>query len=270
MNMFLNLKIKRAKAVRDEFGPVLDFCPDLYLTPFCALGGAAEYVRVVERLISIEPKKLLRILVVGVYGGRDFWGMKALGHDVVGFNLTPDVGCPPTLVGNAEDQWPFHNESFDLVIMGEILEHLIKDHIALSEARRVLKLRGKIIVTVPLFHDEPEYHIRVHSPKSIQRLLVNTGFKVNTHLERPGLPGLVYLTRLITFYMMCFIVIFGKSHYRPITKFIGDMEFIFSTKFKYIRAFAGKARFTNWGSIILATKSDDNISYLDLNIDAFK
>ena len=269
-NFIMELKKKRAKAIRGEYGSVLDGCPDSYLAPFCVLGGGADHVRVIERLLLSRAEKILRVLVVGVYGGRDFWGLKALGHDVVGFNLTPDVGCSPTFIGNAEDVWPFPDESFDLVVMGEILEHLVKDQLALNEARRVLTPSGRVIVTVPFLHDEPEYHIRVHTPKSIQRLLTNTGFSINCYLERPGLPGLAYLSRLLNFYMICIISILGKSHYRPITKLIGDVEFKFGSKFKLIRSIAGKFRFSNWGSIILVTKSDDNSSYISLNIDAFK
>jgi SAM-dependent methyltransferase len=47
---------------------------------------------------------------------------------------------------------PFHNNVFDAVICGELLEHVIIPDIVLSEIKRVLKKDGKFIGSVPLVY----------------------------------------------------------------------------------------------------------------------
>lgn len=44
---------------------------------------------------------------------------------------------------------PFENRTFDLIFGGEVLEHIIYPDKFLSEARRVLKTKGEIILTTP-------------------------------------------------------------------------------------------------------------------------
>ena len=266
--MFNHLKERRGKAVRAEFGSLLASCPDQYISNFCTIGGAAEHVRVIERLLG--DSKSQRILVVGVFGGRDFWGMRALGHNVIGLNLTPEPGCPETLVGNAEESWPFPDSCFDVVIAGEILEHLIRDHNALAQAYRVLSPSGKLILTVPFIHDEPDYHVRVHTPRSIQRLLTHCGFHVHRYLERPGIPFKPLLNRAINFVNLLSLIFTDRTHYRRWLEIIGDWEYDWSAKFNNLRSIAGKARVSNWGCVILAYKTALSQSYLDINEAAFR
>lgn len=47
---------------------------------------------------------------------------------------------------------PYENNFFDLVICSEVLEHLKNDKKALVELHRVLKPKGKLIVTVPNYN----------------------------------------------------------------------------------------------------------------------
>lgn len=54
----------------------------------------------------------------------------------------------PTVVGAAEDL-PFEDESFDVVLSTQVLEHLPDPLCALREATRVLRRRGRIVLTVP-------------------------------------------------------------------------------------------------------------------------
>ncbi len=50
---------------------------------------------------------------------------------------------------------PFKNEEFDVVVMGEVLEHLPYWDITLSEVKRILKPKGKLVGSIPL-----AYHIQ--------------------------------------------------------------------------------------------------------------
>ncbi len=84
--------------------------------------------------------------------------------------------------------------------MAEVLEHLIEDHSALLEARRVLHNTGFLVVSVPFYSDQAEYHVRIHSPQSIYRLLSCAGFEVVTYIERGGLisfPRLIHGLRYV-------------------------------------------------------------------------
>jgi SAM-dependent methyltransferase len=105
---------------------------------------------------------------------------------------------------------PFRDESFDVVVCSEVLEHLFEPHLAAAEAFRVLRLGGRLIATVPnaaywrdrvdaLFgvwqpggddrgRSEPwrSPHIRFFRPATLRRMLLDTGFD---HVELVGLPS---------------------------------------------------------------------------------
>lgn len=85
---------------------------------------------------------------------------------------------------------PFQSESFDFVLVLEVLEH-ISPHdtfTALGELKRVLKKRGILIISVPLNEGlekiyknglNPNGHVRVYTPKLIKAELQLAGFKIN-------------------------------------------------------------------------------------------
>ena len=66
---------------------------------------------------------------------------------------------------------PFDDNSFDTVLIGEVLEHLTHPKRVLLEARRVLAAGGRIAVTVPLglTHEHAD-HKRTFYPSSLARL----------------------------------------------------------------------------------------------------
>jgi SAM-dependent methyltransferase len=59
-----------------------------------------------------------------------------------------DFECRIDLFDAERDAYPYPNEHFDLVVAGEIIEHLIYDPMhLLLESRRVLREGGYILVT---------------------------------------------------------------------------------------------------------------------------
>ncbi len=54
-----------------------------------------------------------------------------------------------SFVQSEGEDLPFESETFDAVVMTEVLEHMTDDRRALAEAVRVLKPDGRLIVTVP-------------------------------------------------------------------------------------------------------------------------
>jgi len=105
---------------------------------------------------------------------------------------------------------PFGDESFDVVVCSEVLQNLLQPHLAVAEARRLLRPGGRLIATVPnaaywrdrvaaLFgvwqpggddraRAEPwrSPPIRFFRPATLRRMLVKAGFD---HVELMGLPS---------------------------------------------------------------------------------
>lgn len=71
-------------------------------------------------------------------------------------------GARPGTFGDAH-KLPFANESFDTVIMLEVLEHLTDPLIALQETSRIVTTGGRIIISTPFLypiHDAPGDYTR--------------------------------------------------------------------------------------------------------------
>lgn len=60
-----------------------------------------------------------------------------------------------TLQLNLYNHWPFPPQSFDVVVMGELLEHMLIPEEVLKKAKKVMKKKGILIGSVPNF-----YHIK--------------------------------------------------------------------------------------------------------------
>lgn len=78
----------------------------------------------------------------------------------------------------------FKNETFDLILMLDILEHFEDDYSSLTQAYSKLKAGGYLLITVPavpyLFgnHDRLLKHFRRYSKRTLSQLIRKTGFKV--------------------------------------------------------------------------------------------
>ena len=60
---------------------------------------------------------------------------------------------PDLVIADANQPLPFGSQTFDAVVMAEVLEHLPQDFQALKEVRRVVKENGTLVLTVPYYHD---------------------------------------------------------------------------------------------------------------------
>jgi SAM-dependent methyltransferase len=113
------------------------------------------------------------------------------GNDVVGLDVdraalrkAAELGIEP-VVGDVEEPLPFPDASFDVVVAGELLEHLRDPAALVAEARRILRPGGRFVGSVPnafrlksrlLFlagrapEDDPT-HLQLFSPAAIRALL---------------------------------------------------------------------------------------------------
>ncbi len=89
---------------------------------------------------------------------------------------------------------PFKDETFDIVVMAEVIEHFLETEIALREIRRVLKPGGRVIITTPNFasfrdrilvlfgklqaFSQHSDHVKFFNKERLSRVLHKCGFKV--------------------------------------------------------------------------------------------
>ena len=102
-----------------------------------------------------------------------------------------------TQLGDVEQGLPYPDAAFDIVHMGEALEHMIRTDYVLHELNRVLRPKGHLIVSCPnvgspisyglmLFADLPPYmsaryrspHVRDFTVRTLRIALQNHGFFV--------------------------------------------------------------------------------------------
>ncbi len=128
-----------------------------------------------------------QVLIIGDAGGRDYLYLTGLGKKVFVVDIAPQTSIPNLIQQSITERTPFPDAYFDGVVMAEVLEHLFEDCAALTEVRRVLKEDGILVLTVPYFsntQDEPEFHVRIHTRRTIERLLAYCGFQIEDHFFR--------------------------------------------------------------------------------------
>lgn len=90
----------------------------------------------------------------------------------------------PCTFGDAENL-PFTNESFDTVVLLEVLEHLPNPLIALQEGQRVLKKGGLLVLSTPFLypiHDAPRDYQR-WTQYGLEQLIRHSGLVVQNFLK---------------------------------------------------------------------------------------
>jgi SAM-dependent methyltransferase len=111
-----------------------------------------------------------------------------------GFAQAPDLEAPherafSLSVGNAL-RLPFADESFDLIVCSEVLEHIPEFEEALNEITRLLKPGGQLAISVPRFWPEwlcwklapgyyktPGGHVRIFRASRLRGEVTTRGFR---------------------------------------------------------------------------------------------
>jgi ubiquinone/menaquinone biosynthesis C-methylase UbiE len=83
---------------------------------------------------------------------------------------------------------PLQDESVDIIICLEVLEHLREDNKALEEIRRILRPGGRLIISLPGEFYFPQYldlmgHWRHYNPKVMTQILERVGLKPERTLQ---------------------------------------------------------------------------------------
>jgi SAM-dependent methyltransferase len=83
-------------------------------------------------------------------------------------------------LGSAYDL-PFEEETFDVIFMGDVIEHLENPEEAIREIHRVLKMGGKLYITTPPKGDEMHdpYHYQEYTVKELIDFVTFGGFELD-------------------------------------------------------------------------------------------
>jgi len=105
----------------------------------------------------------------------------------------PDGSLVGTAAGDATAM-PFPDDSFDVVIAAEVLEHIPADQHAMNEIARVLRPGGTAAITVPAwlpericwllsddYHNVPGGHLRIFTRAELETKLRRAGLDVGRH-----------------------------------------------------------------------------------------
>jgi len=97
-----------------------------------------------------------RVLDVGCSSGYLSSQLAARGNVVVGIELDPEAAreaeafCERVVVGDVESmELPFEPASFDVVLLGDVIEHLRNPARALARLRPLLRPGGRLVLSTP-------------------------------------------------------------------------------------------------------------------------
>lgn len=159
----------------------------------------------VEKIISLIGSKK-RVLDVGCYDGTIAKQIEASGNEVVGIDIAKKAvemankkGINAFVCNVEEDNLPSKIGKFDVVVAGELIEHIFDPDSFLKKLSSVLKSDGSLILTTPnlsglgsrlsLLRGELPWmiendilpgksgHIRYFTPTELKKLLDRQGFK---------------------------------------------------------------------------------------------
>jgi SAM-dependent methyltransferase len=148
--------------------------------------------KILERVIlRLELPRECRILDCGCGTGGNLCLLASFGR-VTGVEADYDAVCIARSRNICEifEGWLpdginfFPIESFDLVTLLDVLEHVDDDEAALKSVRSVLAPGGFLIVTVPAFkflwseHDEEHHHKRRYRGSELEHVILRAGFNL--------------------------------------------------------------------------------------------
>ncbi len=163
--------------------------------------------KVLERAIArLGLPEHARILDAGCGSGRNMLELARLGS-VTGVELSGtsvalarERGVGEVVEGSVLEM-PFADDSFDLAVSLDVIEHLEDDLTALRELRRTVAPGGALLVTVPAYqwlwsgHDEINHHHRRYTRRSLQRVAEQAGWRQlrTTYFNSLLLPAAIVL-----------------------------------------------------------------------------
>lgn len=144
-------------------------------------------------LLSLLERNLpdrtdLDVLDAGCGGGATMESLRRYGR-VQGMELAGEAVAynrerGRDVIEGSIERMPFEDESFDLALALDVIEHVPDDLAALEELSRVLRPGGSLLVTVPALdmlwsaHDEANGHYRRYTLAGLRGRVARVGFEV--------------------------------------------------------------------------------------------
>ncbi len=148
-------------------------------------------------------KKNDSVLEIGCGGGRLSCEIQQSGYKVISTDFEPSAvhytkgsGIMNSFVSNSGEGIPIRDESIDLIVMTDVLEHILDHALTIQECHRVLKRGGYIVITVPAYPclfsswDKWNKHYRRYTKKQLVYLAETSHLKIKklTYWNIPGIP----------------------------------------------------------------------------------
>ena len=141
---------------------------------------------ILDLIKSLNLKPQAKVLDIGCGTGNILNALKSK-HQIIGLDELDESIIVNKLKGikvvkSDATKIPFDNESLDLVLILDVIEHIDDDKKVMSEINRVLKKKGYCLITVPAFQslwgkdDVLSFHKRRYTKKSLLEL--SNEFKV--------------------------------------------------------------------------------------------
>jgi len=166
---------------------------DIEIRQLDALESTHFWYRARKIQLSIWFKGLkspnLRVLDLGSATGGNTLHIASLGHTVTSVEYS-DIGIEIQKSKGISVVWadtrklPFEDESFDVVICLDVIEHIEEDFMVIEEISRVLKCSGRFLISVPedpklwSSHDVSVNHFRRYTRDSLLNLVKSTDLKI--------------------------------------------------------------------------------------------
>ena len=170
-----------------------------------------------HKLIIANGLRAGSILDVGCSTGKVIYHLQQLGWQVAGMDINADA-VAVALKNNLNvtlgelEQCPYPRESFDVIHMGNVIEHVRSPRQTLLTAHSLLREGGLIVIKTPNAdcgfavssllldkvlrfpwpHSEAPHHLYEFTPNTLSMLLSETGFKVD-HLSYSRNKSFIYI-----------------------------------------------------------------------------
>lgn len=162
---------------------------------------------IISKLLISYLRLKMKILDAGCGAGGTMAYLSRYGT-VVGIDISEEMvehcrkmGLPAHRASVAK--LPFEDQSFDLALCLDVLEHLHDDRAALEELKRVVRPGGLLVLSVPSFswlwghHDDLNHHYRRYNFKELVQVLHSVGLEVerSTYFNFFLLPPVWFVRR---------------------------------------------------------------------------
>lgn len=179
-----------------------------------------------QEFTKYDKGRKIRILDIGCGKGDDLINIQKIGGkdcELFGIEsydkykkICGEKGIKTESINIEQDQFPFDDAFFDIVIINQVLEHTKEIFFVLSEISRILKPHGKLILGVPnlgTWHDRiilllgqqpsgikvPGPHVRGFTIPGIKKLIVLDDYFEVTNIKGSGFyPFPLYIAKVLS------------------------------------------------------------------------